>query len=375
MKLLSAVLLPIILLCAAPGVSAGMTGFALEEEPPCRGSVACRDAALEALQRDWAQRSHHPLVGRVLPLASEGAAVSPSSSGSERLLDLSAFAQKLRSDLGAQERSAILVAGEIHDNPQHHILRALLLPRYFDGEPHAQPIPFVFEQITADKQPAIDAFLAGLGSGKTKAPLAEFYAAIDWKASGWDKYHFDPLFDAVFEDGLPIYAGDPPRGAVRRLAKEGVSALEAGERAALGLDAPLGPALDTASGDEIAGSHCGMLPKSAIPRMALAQRYRDAHLADVVLKAAQRHGGAVLLTGNVHARTDRGVPWYLRQRAPGRSIVAMLLVEVEDGRTDPSSYAVRGPDGAPAADYVVFTPRTPRGDPCEAFKNKSSTAP
>jgi hypothetical protein len=28
----------------------------------------------------------------------------------------------------------------------------------------------------------------------------------------------------------------------------------------------------------------------------------------------------------------------------------------------------RDPQGAPAADYVVLTPRTPRADPCEAMR-------
>ena len=70
---------------------------------------------------------------------------------------------------------------------------------------------------------------------------------------------------------------------------------------------------------ELAGSHCGALPAYRFPTMSLAQRYTDAHLAEALVKAAEKHGGAFLLAGNGHVRTDRGVPWYLRQLAPRES--------------------------------------------------------
>ena len=110
-----------------------------------------------------------------------------------------------------------------------------------------------------------------------------------------------------------------------------------------------------------------MLPKTALPNMAAAQRYRDAHLADATLTAATAHGQAVLLTGNSHARADRGVPWYIRARAPDKTVVSVVVAEVEDGQTDPAAYVPRDPDGSPAADYLIITPTIERDDPCKAF--------
>ena len=101
--------------------------------------------------------------------------------------------------------------------------------------------------------------------------------------------------------------------------------------------------------------------------MSLAQRYVDAHMADVLVKAAEMHGAAFLLAGNGHVRTDRGVPWYLRQLAPSRKVVSVMLLEVEDGKLDGAA-GPRTPDGAWAADYVLFTPRHARLDPCEAMR-------
>jgi hypothetical protein len=61
------------------------------------------------------------------------------------------------------------------------------------------------------------------------------------------------------------------------------------------------------------------------------------------------------------------VPWYLRARAPEKTVVSVVFVEVEDGKWDPEAYVPRGPDGKAAADFLVFTPTIARDDPCKAF--------
>ena len=179
---------------------------------------------------------------------------------------------------------------------------------------------------------------------------------------------YDRLFQEVTNLKLPIYAGDVPRDAIMKVAKEGEAALPADERARLKLDLPLGTKLDDASLDEIEDAHCHTMPKEALGGMAYAQRYRDATLADNVLKAADKHGSAILIAGNGHVRTDRGVPWYIHQRAPDKKVVSVMLIEVEDGKNDPEAYVPRDPDGKPAADYIIFTPRAERGDPCEKMR-------
>jgi uncharacterized iron-regulated protein len=119
---------------------------------------------------------------------------------------------------------------------------------------------------------------------------------------------------------------------------------------------------------ELEGSHCGVIPPSAFAAMSMAQRYIDAHMAGRTLEAASEHGGAFLLAGNGHARTDRGVRYFLKQRAPARAAISVMLLEVEDGKTDAAAYIPRDPYGNPAADYVLFTPRHNRADPCEKMR-------
>lgn len=104
--------------------------------------------------------------------------------------------------------------------------------------------------------------------------------------------------------------------------------------------------------------------------MNLAQRYTDAHLAEAVVRAAREKRGAFLLAGNGHVRTDRGVPWHVRRLAPQMQVMAVTLLEVEDGAADPETYLPRAPDGKVASDYTLFTPRHERPDPCAKMRDQ-----
>jgi len=259
-----------------------------------------------------------------------------------------------------QPLGSMLLLGEVHDNATHHLMRSSLLVLFR---------AVLFEQIRADQQPALDAFAALPPETRATADLTRL---LDWDKTSWSKTsNYTPLFDAAVASKLPILAADPPRDLIRAAAKTGPSAIPAEERTRLGLDTPLSDAQNAASLAEIEGSHCGVIPKSAHPNMAFAQRYRDPHLADTLITAAAKHGSAILIAGNGHVRADRGVPWYLRQRAPDKKIISVLFVEVEDGKTDPADYVQRDETGRPIADYLVFTPRAPRDkDPCEEMRAK-----
>lgn len=260
--------------------------------------------------------------------------------------------------------------GEVHDNALHHRTQAGFLTRRFDvrGRTGYAATAVVFEHIRWDQQDALDRFKAAATASGLFQP-DDLFTALDWSGSGWpDARLFYPVFQSVLTARAPIIPGDPARGRVRDVARGGLAALGADERARLKMEELLSERLADALSSELAGSHCGMLPASAVPGMALAQRYRDAHLADAMIAGAEKYGSAVLLAGNGHVRTDRAVPWHLRQRAPGKSVVAVMLVEVEDGKADPLDYVPRDPEGRPAADFIILTPRAVREDPCEKMR-------
>lgn len=274
--------------------------------------------------------------------------------------------------------------GEVHDNGQHHAWRGTLLRdvRGF-GEPYVKAaglppkVPaVVLEHIRADQRPSLELFAGLVRSGQHLDRPAEFFRFLKWEQSGWpDKKLFEPMISSILAGRHALFAGDPPRDQVRGVAKAGFGSLPEGEVERLGLAVTLEQRHLDALLAELEASHCGLLPKSALANMALAQQYRDAHQAAAMIDAARLHGGAVLLAGNGHVRSDRGVPVHLRRLAPEKKIVVVQLVEVDPGKTDPAAYVMRDPGGRPAADYLAFTERAVRKDPCVEMREKFGVKP
>jgi len=299
---------------------------------------------------DWVSALHrdHPLVGTVWSVRDERA-VSPDE-----------LVERLKP-------AALVLLGEVHDNPDHHRLRAWLIGRLAREESAGRENgpAVVFEHIRADQQPIVDAFRASPDRGVSSILLDK----LEWSRSGWPPAEmFRPLFDEVLGHDLPVLGGNAPSNQVRQVAQKGLSALSDVERTRLAVDQQLDTPLRDALIEEIEENHCGLLPERAFAPMALAQQYRDAHLADVLLQAQRQHGTAVLIAGNGHVRADRGVPWHLIRRAPGLATSVVSFVEVEAGQEEAARYLPRDPNGQPAVDYVWFTPKAEREDPCERMR-------
>jgi uncharacterized iron-regulated protein len=313
----------------------------------CLGAAA--GAASEPNWGAWAEevRKQHPLAGSAYNPAS--GTLVPFIPGKDSGLDLF---------------PGIVLLGEVHDNPAHHQLRAWMIEGTAESWSRLGRRPgIVFEQIRSSQKAALDQFkvLAEAGTGTAD----ELFRLLEWDKTGWPPARiYKPLFEAALAAKLPIYAGDPPRDRVGASARR--TPLPPEEQARLQLDRDMPQALLDSLHEELRDSHCGLLPEAALPGMSVAQRYRDAHLADALLSVAP--GEAILIAGNGHIRKDRGVPWYLRLRAPSVRVTTYMFLEVEDGNTDPAAYVPRDPEGTPAADWVIFTPRAERGDPCEALR-------
>lgn len=305
------------------------------------------------LLEEWSKSCGHPLCGQVYVAQPE--LLKESAKGCDKPGWIS-----LKEDVRATVvAGGAVLYGEVHDNPMHHELRSRLgLSAYAST---------VLEQVSADKAEALASFPFNRYATDS---LDKFKTAVDWQNGGWQTYNYDALLTAALKAQTPIYAGDPAKAAIKKIASEGAAGLAADEQSKLKLDVGLGDKADAASLDELFEGHCGTMPRESLAPMALAQRYRDAVLADTVLAAAAKHGSTVMLAGNGHVRKDRGVPWYIRQRAPEKKVLSVMLVEVEDGKTDAAAYVPKDPDGNPAADYIIFTPRAPHEDHCAALKKK-----
>ncbi|HEY1958586.1 MAG TPA: ChaN family lipoprotein [Polyangiaceae bacterium] len=257
-----------------------------------------------------------------------------------------AFVDFQRASHAATESRFVLL-GEKHDNADHHRLQAETLAAIA----RARHPAVVFEMIDLDLQPAIDAYLA-----TGRATLDGLRGVLQWVSRGWPSWElYRPIFEVVLRARLKIVAAGLPHDVIRRLVHDGLSALPPEIAARVHLH-PLPPTREASLDDEIKASHCGMLPDTMIAPMSLAQRVKDALMADLM---SAQPGGAVLVAGNGHVRSDRAVPFELERRS-----VVVSFVEV-DASIDPATYAVDQP-----ADFIVFTPRVDDEDPCAKFRAK-----
>ena len=244
--------------------------------------------------------------------------------------------------------------GEVHDNPAHHRLRAHLIRRIAaSGKRPA----VVFEQFDLDRDAALVA--AQRGDGVNAEALATA-GALDRKS--WDWPLHEPVLAAALAAGLPVRAGNAPRGELMRIARASAAAPTDAPWVARFAAAKWTPEAEAALRAEIVEGHCGKLPDAAIASIARAQRMRDAAMAEALASAATTDG-AILIAGNGHVREGVAVPAYLTEAGAG-GIVTVGFIEMDsEDWVDP-----KFPDAfrtvPPGFGYVWFTPGALREDPC-----------
>jgi uncharacterized iron-regulated protein len=265
---------------------------------------------------------------------------------------------------GACGRADLVLVGEVHDNPDHHRLQLELV----EAIVRAGRRPAVaMEQFDREHQAALDRARAERpGDAGFLADAAQF------DRRGWQWPFYEPIVALALRENLPLVAANLSRRDGAAVVERGFAALGDGAAERLGLAQPAGAAQATAIEAAVRDGHCGKLPERVVPRMAAAQRARDAVMADALL--ARASGGAVLIAGNGHVRRDLGVPVYLAARAPQGGVLVVGILEVAADLVRPGDYVVPAAGEVPQFDFVAFTPRTSRPDPCAAFVPRADAA-
>ena len=253
-------------------------------------------------------------------------------------------------------RARYVLLGEVHDNAGHHRLRhGLLAALVRDGRRPA----IAMEQFDREHQPALQRVQ------NEPAPTPEVLkTAGRVDAQGWNWSYYEPIVRLALDHRLRIFAANLSRADAFRVSTEGAAAvLGAATFSALQLDQPLPDAARLKLEQVIEEGHCGEAPRNILPGMVAAQRARDAIMAQTL----QGQPPAVLIAGNGHVRRDFGVPHYLAQYPQGDDVRVVGFIEVDAAKLVPTDYVTAG---APEYDYVIFTPRTPRPDPCKTLRFK-----
>lgn len=251
--------------------------------------------------------------------------------------------------------SKYLLLGETHDNISHHRHQAEVIA---DLQQSRRNASVHFEMIDDEQSERLNK--SGFSG------VDELIEILDQTSTGWQ---YDKMYRVVFEQALAaqykILPANLPHGLIRTIFSEGKSqvpeavknvlnAIEMTELQRLSLQ------------KEILEGHCNVMPDHMLEPMMLTQRVRDARMTLGLIQSNAET--RVLITGNGHARNDRGVPVYLRTQDKEGRIVSVAFIEVEQNRTQPVDYNWRWDNDVIPFDYVWFTPRYDRPDPCEGLK-------
>jgi uncharacterized iron-regulated protein len=252
----------------------------------------------------------------------------------------------------AVARADIALLGETHDNPRHHAIQLRLLRAAVAA---GRRPTVAFEQVDREWQAALDAAIA-------RGATAQALGAAGHVSTGWNWPLYAPIAGFALEARIPIAAIGFSRERARRIVAEGFSALGPGEAARLGLEGPWNALRNARLRRDIVEGHCGE-DSPIVDKLVLAQRARDAVMADRILAGAG--DGVIAILGRGHARADIAVPVYIAARSAAKRLVSVGITETRPEATRPEDY----PETAPGRfDFVWFTPAASRPDPCEGFR-------
>lgn len=235
----------------------------------------------------------------------------------------------------------IVIVGELHDNKVHHDNQAAIASKI-------APKALVFEMLSPEQ--------VDRARGVPHDNMNALEEALAWSETSWPSFAlYFPIFAAAPEARL--YGAEIPIENVKEAVRSGAVAQFGRANALYGLDAPLNPHEQKVRETFQAEAHCNALPEPLLPGMVEAQRLRDASFARTTLQALEETGGPVLvITGNGHARTDWGMPRYLKRANPDATIASVGQILAEENDPPYDFWIVTG-DYTPA-----------NGDPCAAFK-------
>jgi uncharacterized iron-regulated protein len=230
--------------------------------------------------------------------------------------------------------SRYVLLGEKHDSELHHARQLAVLQAL--AQRGVKPA-LAMEQFDSPQQVALSA------AQRTTQDADALADAGQLNRKGWRWPMYKDLISYAAAQHWPLLAANLGRTEGRDIA--------------MGKINPTLPGADAAQlalmEEDIVQGHCGQRPEPAhLAAIVLAQRARDVRMAQALNSTA---GPVVLIAGAGHVRRDRAVPRYLEQPARALSIG---LVEVEDGKSQPSDYDLAG------FDIAWFTAAAERPDPC-----------
>jgi uncharacterized iron-regulated protein len=211
----------------------------------------------------------------------------------------------------------VIFIGEIHDNPEHHLIEVQILQALADRVGDRLAVGMEFFQ--RESQEAIDRYLHGSISE------SGFLEAVDWKESwGFDYFFYRPLMLLSKERGLRVLALNAPNVIVRKVARVGLSGLTAEERDHIAKHIDLGNEAERAYVREAFEGHEHADLKQ-FERFYEAQSVWEATMAETISHHLASSGGKmVVFSGSGHIVYKFGIPERTLQRIPVTEATVVL---------------------------------------------------
>lgn len=214
----------------------------------------------------------------------------------------------------------IVVLGETHDNPEHHLWQYQTIAAL-----HARggSVVLGFEMFPRRVQSVLDAWVAG------ELSAAAFLEAVEWgRVWGFDAALYMPLFDFARINRLPMVALNVERELIARVREDGWDAVPEAMREGVSDPAPPSPAYRVEL-EQVYGEHLERSDKepdaAGLKRFIDAQLTWDRAMAEALATAAATPGKPLVIgvIGRGHVESGYGVPHQLA--ALGWDDTAVLL--------------------------------------------------
>jgi uncharacterized iron-regulated protein len=230
----------------------------------------------------------------------------------------------------------IVFVGEVHDNPEHHLLQVQILQSLMA---RYGPVTLAMEFFQRHQQPILDRYTQGIISE------SQFLREVDWKTTwGFDYHLYRPLLLQARNQSARILAINAPRHVVRKIARQGLGSLNVEERNQVAEEIDLGskPHRSMVQQAYELDAHKGIRSFEAFYEAQCT--WEDTMAESIAAYVEESNRRVVVLSGNGHMVYGFGIP----DRTARRSSASLTTVVL---------YPLGGSAGIPRelADYVWFT--------------------
>ncbi|MFK7827719.1 MAG: ChaN family lipoprotein [Oligoflexales bacterium] len=294
---------------------------------------------IQCIHTSWQATHHvnHPLVGKIL------------DKNSGELIEFSEFNNNIMNS-----RPDLILLGEVHDHPDHHILHLKILK-------------------SLDQRNLLGSlFLEHFDLGQNKTlnnifngpdPFIDLEKKLNW-SQGWDDFRFyEPMLKTAWKAKQKIKGVNISRKHLKMLVNgKKVEVLSEEEIQRINKIPSISKILEDSLAEEIVRSHCDMFPKKHAAPIVNAQILRDKIMSHLLFGSLAPKKISVFIGGNGHMRKDRGVPYYLAPLDPSLRLLSVGFIQVNQEKTDLDSYADL------PYDLIFFTPVFDVSDLCKKFR-------